>query len=463
MSTVRGEWWIDDRGDSHFADGDTGDVNHEMLAYCGALGLPLPGDTEDYDGPEFDVGQQLTPELISYLRDQGTPKDAIAFFSQPHQDAREFMLLYRNWIRVKGDNFEVGKFNADALRRIRNFEGWDDDDAEDSDGAVWIEERAGEPVWLANEGRWSDQGWYGKVPVRALLGEATVAELRAEYGARQNPRRRSRPARRNPRGMKPSVKTIACMACRAGRSGPRRTGKPMLRCAGCGIEACGHTLRPQPAPGEEGKVGWCFSCLKAREKEWREKHTRSNPASRLNISALISAPGRVLRIGKLQGVSRFGLDVEWRRETGKRLEEGLSCYFLGRNNEIRKPSQREAIYKLPDDYFSGMFTDVLRDPLLDGEIFVVQTRPFRSFDDPGSLVARKDYNEAAQYDDEYEWALPARGSDGEPLLDASQVRPGDITVVPLEDFLEEFTVEGVRVGDLPVWPRGTVRDALGQP
>jgi hypothetical protein len=197
MSTVRGEWWIDDRGESHFADGDTGDVNHEMLAYCGALGLPLPGDTEDYDGPEFDVGQQLTPELISYLRDRGAPKDAIAFFSQPHQDAREFMLLYRNWIRVKGDNFEVGKFNADALRRIRNFEGWDDD-AEDSDGAVWIEERAGEPVWLANEGRWSDQGWYGKVPVRALLGEATVAELRAEYGARQNPRRRSRPARRNP-------------------------------------------------------------------------------------------------------------------------------------------------------------------------------------------------------------------------------------------------------------------------
>ncbi len=196
MSTVRGEWWIDDRGESHFADGDTGDVNHEMLAYCGALGLPLPGDTEDYDGPEFDVGQQLTPELISYLRDRGAPKDAIAFFSQPHQDAREFMLLYRNWIRVKGDNFEVGKFNADALRRIRNFEGWDDD-AEDSDGAVWIEERAGEPVWLANEGRWSDQGWYGKVPVRALLGEATVAELRAEYGARQNPRRR---ARRNPRG-----------------------------------------------------------------------------------------------------------------------------------------------------------------------------------------------------------------------------------------------------------------------
>lgn len=193
MSTVRGEWWIDARGDSHFADIDTGDVGHEALAYCSALGLPLD-DLSDYDGPEFEVGQQLTPELVRYLRDQGADKDAIAFFSQPHQDAREFMLLHRNWIRVKGDNFEVGKFNADALERIRNFEGWDDD-AENSAGAVWIEERAAEPEWLANEGRWSNQGWYGQVPIRALLGTATVAELRKEYGTRQNPRRRN-PARR---------------------------------------------------------------------------------------------------------------------------------------------------------------------------------------------------------------------------------------------------------------------------
>lgn len=198
MAAVRGEWWIDDRGDSHFADIDTGDVGHEALAYCSALGLPLD-DLSDYDGPEFEVGQQLTPELVKYLRDQGTAKDAIAFFSQPHQDAREFMLLHRNWIRVKGDNFEVGKFNADALKRIRNFEGWDDD-AEDSAGAVWIEERAAEPEWLANEGRWSNQGWYGQVPIRALLGTATVAELRAEYGTRQNPARRTRrnPARSAP-------------------------------------------------------------------------------------------------------------------------------------------------------------------------------------------------------------------------------------------------------------------------
>ena len=200
MSTVRGEWWIDDRGDSHFADIDTGDVGHEALAYCSALGLPLD-DLSDYDGPEFEVGQQLTPELVRYLRDQGADKDAIAFFSQPHQDAREFMLLHRNWIRVKGDNFEVGKFNADALKRIRNFEGWDDD-AEDSAGAVWIEERAAEPEWLAEEGRWSNQGWYGQVPIRALLGTATVAELRAEYGTRQNPRRRNpgRRARNAPAG-----------------------------------------------------------------------------------------------------------------------------------------------------------------------------------------------------------------------------------------------------------------------
>lgn len=192
MSTVRGEWWIDDRGDSHFADIDTGDVGHEALAYCSALGLPLD-DLSDYDGPEFEVGQQLTPELVRYLQDQGADKDAIAFFSQPHQDAREFMLLHRNWIRVKGDNFEVGKFNADALRRIRRFEGWDDD-AENNAGAVWIEERAAEPEWLAEEGRWSNQGWYGQVPIRALLGDATVAELRKEYGTRQNPRRRN-PAR----------------------------------------------------------------------------------------------------------------------------------------------------------------------------------------------------------------------------------------------------------------------------
>jgi len=59
-----------------------------------------------------------------------------------------------------------------------------------------VEERLAEPVWLP-EGRWSTTGWHGEIPVPDLLGEATVAELRARFGMRQNPGQRRRP-RRNP-------------------------------------------------------------------------------------------------------------------------------------------------------------------------------------------------------------------------------------------------------------------------
>lgn len=39
MSLQHGEWWIDESGDATFADGDTGDVNHEMVAFAAFIGL----------------------------------------------------------------------------------------------------------------------------------------------------------------------------------------------------------------------------------------------------------------------------------------------------------------------------------------------------------------------------------------------------------------------------------------
>jgi len=67
MSLVRGEWWIDDDGQETFADGDIGDVTHEMVAFGRAANL----DEEEMEAHGINPadGFDLTALGEAYLHD----------------------------------------------------------------------------------------------------------------------------------------------------------------------------------------------------------------------------------------------------------------------------------------------------------------------------------------------------------------------------------------------------------
>ena len=148
-SAFRGEWWLDDTGASLYADIDSGDFGHEAYAYCYALGLPMAPD-ESYDGPPFEIGQKLTPELAAWCDGNGASHEAIQFFSgtgdsgRQTPDARDYAIKHMGWIRAVSGNFQMKTFDANALRRIRNFEGFDDGtEASRLDAQVIIEDSTG--------------------------------------------------------------------------------------------------------------------------------------------------------------------------------------------------------------------------------------------------------------------------------------------------------------------------------
>lgn len=161
-----GEWWIDEDGQLTFADGDIGDVGHEAIAYCTALGLPL-GEyaSGEYDGPDFDIGERvfkmhpgdlgedadgndipITPQnsLYAWLKENGVSKKALDFFGKNNADARVYAVTYMGWIRVKihggwgpsrsyGIEVDVQVLNDKALKHLRDAEFWGDDFEEAQD------------------------------------------------------------------------------------------------------------------------------------------------------------------------------------------------------------------------------------------------------------------------------------------------------------------------------------------
>lgn len=143
-----------------------------------------------------------------------------------------------------------------------------------------------------------------------------------------------------------------------------------------------------------------------------------------------------LRIGQnINSASRFGLDSEWQRETGKRYENGVSAYFLkrtGKGYEIVHPDNRRASYKL-ENYFSNMFLNVLHQPICEGQIYVVKGKLIEIPNVEMDPEIYTDYKEFLTYD---------TGSDGEPLLE-----PGTVSIVEtitLEDFINKFYFSGGR-------------------
>ena len=136
---LRGEWWIDADGNAVFADGDIGDMNHEMLVidhltrelleyfnvepdeeYAGTL-----DNYEDAIAKEMEWDGEDTKEMIiSYLeknaRKDFDPKqlDEAIDIAYGQGDARDYALEWWDWIRVAGNNIQTHRITSETFKRM---------------------------------------------------------------------------------------------------------------------------------------------------------------------------------------------------------------------------------------------------------------------------------------------------------------------------------------------------------
>jgi hypothetical protein len=136
-----GEWWIDDSGQVLFADGDVGDMNHEMYVIDGLTRTILdaiggikydeeyagPMDTHDEavrealgvdkDAVWGDLRQALNEKMKETWPDEAQ-REAALDAAYNMSDAREYAIQYNGWKRLKGTNVETWTLTKDDLDDI---------------------------------------------------------------------------------------------------------------------------------------------------------------------------------------------------------------------------------------------------------------------------------------------------------------------------------------------------------
>jgi hypothetical protein len=167
---IRGEYWIDSSGESHFADIDIGDKGHEaialdMLLDKDALVEGLIGYYEAQDDEykeQYDVEGEIA-KLQGYLDDYemdasnvyaleyipdevgiaGAGGDA-RLWADIQEDVRLAFTKHRGAIAVVDTNFYAWKVTKDVIRRIVDFLheelGGEDEFIAAKDNMIWIEE-----------------------------------------------------------------------------------------------------------------------------------------------------------------------------------------------------------------------------------------------------------------------------------------------------------------------------------
>ena len=159
-SGVTGEyWWMD--GDLVGADGDIGDMNHESYAIQSAtsriaeilelrendgMGMQdyFPEIVETY-GEQQDMGKFI----VSKIAESGLVKDVDPEYlydvAMNNTDARVYGISCLGWMRIKGDNIDVGILDSGTMREVARamqtafYEEQDDDAPEDLTVSIWVE------------------------------------------------------------------------------------------------------------------------------------------------------------------------------------------------------------------------------------------------------------------------------------------------------------------------------------
>lgn len=157
-----------------------------------------------------------------------------------------------------------------------------------------------------------------------------------------------------------------------------------------------------------------------------------------------------IRFGKYSGASKFGLGSEWRQETGKMLEPGLSVYFvekLGDSWNIEPPQRSRAMYHVDSDYFPDMLFDNFMPAIANDEVYILK----------GKLIPREEihYDEGYGYD--IKWLTYETGSDGEPVIDESAITV--VQTLTTDEVLDKVKYDNWKlVGDISRWPSSKARE-----
>lgn len=135
---LQGEWWIDDSGQVLFADGDIGDMNHEMYVLDGLTrsildavgGIPydeeFAGPIDNYDvalrgalhvpaeAPAEALRAALEASVMLLWPDEAQRAAALDA-AYDLTDAREYAIQYNGWKRLKGTNVETWTLTKEDL------------------------------------------------------------------------------------------------------------------------------------------------------------------------------------------------------------------------------------------------------------------------------------------------------------------------------------------------------------
>jgi hypothetical protein len=109
---VYGEWWITESGDALFADGDTGDYNHEAYVLESILGGHF--DLDDPETPDmYEIGNLPSQELL----ESGLSQEEINVITG-FTDAREFAMKNWGWVRVADKYVQSWYITSSTLKNI---------------------------------------------------------------------------------------------------------------------------------------------------------------------------------------------------------------------------------------------------------------------------------------------------------------------------------------------------------
>jgi hypothetical protein len=136
FENISGEWWIDQYGNSMFADGDVGDLNHESYVLETLLGSLL--DWFDVDHEELkslnigdyeeeimqaveksgeNVGSDFS--ILNYMVSNGYENAKEVYKTLTIKlDPRDYAMKYWDWKRVTGSYIQTWNFTQKDLRII---------------------------------------------------------------------------------------------------------------------------------------------------------------------------------------------------------------------------------------------------------------------------------------------------------------------------------------------------------
>jgi hypothetical protein len=140
-SQITGEWWIID-GSANYADGDIGDMNHEMYVIDHVRRKYVYGefdsDIVDWDGfkkflakekyeedgkniKEFEnLSDEMIEELYLFKLKEMEMSNEEYMIAEGMGDARKYGIEKLGWKRVAGKNIQTNTLTVDDLREISN-------------------------------------------------------------------------------------------------------------------------------------------------------------------------------------------------------------------------------------------------------------------------------------------------------------------------------------------------------